>query len=151
MHAPLLGVIQRHDGGRCQPAARSHTIPLLLCRQASGLKQGLGCLSVLLSHLGLLDDADSRGSFNLSILQLSDHLHYDASAAKALSVFPEARGEVYRPSVQQPGEAPAGPSDPAMEGEGGRKAQVGEMRQWRRRRETRGRTKMSEKLKSLRD
>ena len=114
------------------------------------MKQGLGCLSVLLSHLNLLDDADSPGSFSLSILRLSDHLHYDASAAKALSVFPEARGEVYRPSVQQPGEA-HGPSDPAMEGEGGRKAQVCEMGQWRRRRETRGRTKMSEQHKFMRN
>lgn len=59
--------------------------------QAAELRQGLGCLSVLLQHMNLLDDEGCRGSFSLRLLTMSDYLHYDASAAKALSVFPEAK------------------------------------------------------------
>jgi hypothetical protein len=41
--------------------------------------------------MNLLDDEGCRGSFSLRLLTMSDYLHYDASAAKALSVFPEAK------------------------------------------------------------
>lgn len=64
--------------------------------KAAELRQGLGCLSVLLQHMNLLDDEGCRGSFSLRLLTMSDYLHYDASAAKALSVFPEAKVSHHR-------------------------------------------------------